>query len=317
MVQVDVFWAYGIGAGFAVAAAHQIGRRAALSAKGTAQGIAEAIAESTTKGTAKGTTKGMAADAEEGPGALLANPYLCGAVLFCAAVFAPSGVWLLWGFPSWETMQVGDASMPAWLVAAFAATNTTQGLVGFLVTQWLIRRGHVRWALLQMMAGYFGMFFILVHGWDGRGYQRFFSRDKAGFEHWALRSGPEHVRDWLTSPVALTLYGMGVVMIPLMLTVMSRFHQQGLDEAGVDGPGPLAVTGLVLGSVGAALVAALTAGALVHLTGWIAGPLIAAVLLWALVVRRGALVSLLARSLALPPDTPAAAPAHPPQPSAG
>ena len=52
-----------------------------------------------------------------------------------AALFVPSGVWLLWRFPSWETMHAGDRSLPAWLVAAFVATNATQGVLGFLVGQ--------------------------------------------------------------------------------------------------------------------------------------------------------------------------------------
>src|SRR6266536_5020259 len=198
MVQVDVFWSYGLGAGFALAAAHQITRRP---------------------------------PEPRVPGGVLADPHLAGTMLFCAAVFAPSGAWLLWGFPSWETMQVGNRSMPAWLVAAFAMTNTTQAVVGFLLTRRLIAAGRIRWAALQVVAGYFAMFLILVHGWDGNGYKRFFSIDKADYRNWAARSALSNVGQWATSSVALTLYAMGVVMIPLMLAMMHRSHQEGLRAA--------------------------------------------------------------------------------------
>src|SRR5512139_2840722 len=93
MVQVDVFWSYGLGAGFALAAAHQLKRR-----------------------TESGMERQPLPDSGE-PGGLLTDPYFAGAILFCAAIFGPSGAWLLWGFPNWETMQVGSHSMPAWLVA--------------------------------------------------------------------------------------------------------------------------------------------------------------------------------------------------------
>src|SRR6266487_4164235 len=147
MVQVDVFWSYGIGAGFAAAAAHHLRAPAAP---------------------AVGNRPGRWSD-----------PYLLTTVLYCGLLFAPSGIWLLWGFPDWETMQVArdHAVLPAWLVALFAVTNVSQGLLGYWVGRRLVESGRTYAAFLQAGVGYLGMFFILVHGWDGRGYQRFFSAD--------------------------------------------------------------------------------------------------------------------------------------------
>ena len=75
---------------------------------------------------------------------LLDDRRLTATVLFLGCVFVPSGVWLLWRFTSWETMHAaaGPADLPAWLVAAFALTNVTQGVLGYMVTRALWRRGH-------------------------------------------------------------------------------------------------------------------------------------------------------------------------------
>ena len=123
-------------------------------------------------------------------------------------------------------MHAGDRDLPTWLVTAFAATNVTQGLIGYLVTEWLIARGRTTLARLQVAGAYFGMFFILVHGWDGTGYQRFFSPTEGAFRTW---SG-----DWtafLTSDVALALYGMGLVLIPILLVTVGRWSGGGARAA--------------------------------------------------------------------------------------
>jgi O-antigen/teichoic acid export membrane protein len=98
MVQVDVFWSYAFGAGFAMAAARQ-----------------------------------LIEDREKNDGNFFENKYFTHTLLFLAIIFVPSGGSLLWGFPDWETMQVAydHHSIPAWLVSAFYVTNITQGLLGF------------------------------------------------------------------------------------------------------------------------------------------------------------------------------------------
>jgi hypothetical protein len=183
MVQVDVFWSYGLGSTLAVSASRRLlqQRRARLSR--------------------------------------FADPQLMKTLLFLALIFAPSGLYLVWNFPSWETMHAGDRDMPAWLVTAFAVTNVTQGLLGWFVVGRLIERGRSYLAYLQIVAAYFGMFFILVHGWDGTGYQRFFSPTRSDFLNWH-----GDWSSWLTSDVALTLYVMGIVLIPTLLLLVARWH---------------------------------------------------------------------------------------------
>lgn len=68
MVEVDVFWAYGIGAGFAAAATHQIA---------------------------------LSKDRLAGAGwqRFFSSPYAFVTVLYCALLLAPSGAYLLWAFP--------------------------------------------------------------------------------------------------------------------------------------------------------------------------------------------------------------------------
>ena len=168
MVQVDVFWSYGIGAGL---------------------GLASAASPSKVKDAAFHT------------------------LLFLAVVFAPSGFVLLWSFPSWETMHVGTRDLPPWLVALFGVTNISQGLLGFGVARWLSARGKAFSAYLHWVGGYFGMFFILVHGWDGTGYQRFFSPSRDALDGWTWSTAAA----WLTSEVAITLMVMGVVLIPWLV----------------------------------------------------------------------------------------------------
>ncbi|MET7622014.1 hypothetical protein [Streptomyces sp. NPDC005408] len=274
MVQVDVFWSYGIGASFATAAARQLTAR-------------NARAEN---------------------GGRWSNPYLMGAVLYCACLFAPSGAWLLWGFPDWETMQVADGHgvLPAWLVALFAATNVSQGVLGFWIAERLIASGRVYAAFLQAGIGYAGMFFILVHGWDGRGYQRFFSADRESFAAWPGQLGAgetlSRMAHWLTSPVALTLYGMGVVLVPVMLALMVFWIRSGQREAGTAPvTSRLRILAAVLGAVfGVALGTAVTASVLVHLLGWWLGVPAAVLIAALLVVRRGGAADRFFAMLALP-----------------
>lgn len=268
MVEVDVFWAYGIGAGFAAAATHQI-----TLSKDHPFGSVDPSG-------APGWTR------------FVCSPYLTVTVLYCALLFAPSGAYLLWAFPDWETMQVArdHASLPAWLVALFAMTNVSQGVLGYWVTARLIRTGHRYAAFLQASLAYFGMFFILVHGWDGRGYQRFFSPDRAAFESWPRNSSVadafERAGRWLTSPVALTLAGMSVIVV-VLLAIMSEWLKEGYRLAGLrDLPGTATIVAAALGLVFiGGLGSAIAASVAIHLLGWLIGVPVAATMVWAVGVR--------------------------------
>lgn len=261
MVQVDVFWAYGIGASFATAASHQLAGSLRVKLKD--------------------------------------DPLLVATVLYCGLLFAPSGAWLLWGFPDWETMQVAQShgSLPAWLVALFAATNVSQGILGYWVARRLIQRGWTYAAYLQAGLGYLGMFFILVHGWDGRGYQRFLSPDRAAFASWQ----PADVGRWFGSPVALTLYGMGLVLIPVMIAIMLSWIRAGHRATGVR-KSPVVLVATVLAAIlGVALGTAIAGSVLIHLAGWWLGVPLAIALTWLVVARqRTGLAYLLYQRLALP-----------------
>jgi hypothetical protein len=247
VVQVDVFWSYGLGATFAVAASRQL-----LARRRAAQ------------------DPPALPDVGTSPLSRWSDPYLLRTLLFLALVFVPSGFWLVWAFPSWETMHAGDRDMPVALVTAFAVTNVTQGLVGYLVVEWLLARGRIYLAYLQIVGAYAGMLFVLVHGWDGTGYQRFFSATREDFLRW-----DGDWAAWLTSDVALSLYGMGAVLLPLLLGTVAHWHVAGyaLEPGGEGGgarPGRAAVAALTLATVlGAGLGIAVAA----HLAiAWLGAP---------------------------------------------
>ncbi len=197
MVQVDIFWSYGIGAGLAVAAHRQIMKQKVV----------------------------LASPWET----VLHSPYFSKTLLFLGLIFVPSGFWLLWQFSSWETMHAGNRDLPVWLVGLFAVTNVSQGVLGFALCHQLIRRGKLYKAWLHFIAAYCGFFFILIHGWDGRGYQRFFAPDRASFENWSWQTAAS----WFTSDVALTLYGMGAILLPALGALTLSWIRGGAQEAGL------------------------------------------------------------------------------------
>jgi hypothetical protein len=237
MVQVDVFWSYGLGSTLAVASSRQ-----------------------------------LAAKARE--------KYFTRTLLFLALIFAPSGLYLVWQFPSWETMHVGDRDMPAWLVTAFAITNVSQGLLGFWVVERLMAAGRRYLAYLQILVAYLAMFFILVHGWDGKGYQRFFSATHSDFGNW---HGDWSA--WLTSDVALTLLAMGAVLVPTLLVAVASWQREGYALAPPDAPRPgaakivaLSLTTVFVAALGLAVAASLV----IHALGVAGIPLAIALVILAL-----------------------------------
>jgi hypothetical protein len=135
MVQVDIVWSYAFGATFAAAAARQL-------------------------------------EKTEKP---FDNKWYVFILIFLACLFAPSGLYLLWQFPQWETMQVATCreDIPAWLVVIFAVTNITQGILGYWTTFKLIKKKNYYGAHANWMVAWIIFWFILVCGWDCTGYQRF------------------------------------------------------------------------------------------------------------------------------------------------
>jgi hypothetical protein len=141
------------------------------------------------------------------------NEYFLKNLLFLSLLFVPSGAVLLWSNPSWETMQVGRyETIPQWLVGIFSTTNVTQGLLGFYLTYRALIKGKYYQASMHTLLSYLGFFFILVNGWDNKGYQRFFSKDRESFDDWSWKN----VIPWATSDVAMILLAYGSTFLPLM-----------------------------------------------------------------------------------------------------
>lgn len=272
MVQVDIFWSFAIGSSFAVGASRQLKKAH-----------------------------------DEGRASAFDGPYFTKTVLFLATIFAPSGIWLLWSFPSWETMHVGDRGLPGWLVALFAVTNITQGVLGYWCAHRLIVTRRIYGAYLCIIAAYFLMFFVLVHGWDGTGYQRFFSATQQNFLAW----GQVPLSSWFSSDVAFTLYFMGLFLLPLMLGWIGSWLKGGPASQGVAAAEPtLSAWGLatqylaavLIGALGSAIVASL----LIRAVGAVLGTMAFVGLAWFFTSHRYGLYRVFYRSLGLP-ERPAAA----------
>lgn len=254
MVQVDVFWSFAVGSQFAAFAAKQL----------------------------------------EGDDKPFESRSFVKNLLWLAVFFVPSGGALLWGFPSWETMHVGTyGAIPAWLVALFCGTNITQGILGYWISYKLIQAKKLYAANFMWILGYFLMFFILVHGWDGTGYQRFFycERSWSGvITPWQRDTfTPGQVLVWLKSPVAATLGAMGVIMMPFLFSWLVRLFAESLEgetKKEFLRKGYIKSVLIILGMVfGASLGTAIVSSILIHKLGWILGVIIFVVAAYFLLFR--------------------------------
>ena len=211
----------------------------------------------------------------------LQSRFAVATLLFLSLCWAPTGMLLLLRHPSWETMQVAPdlASISEWLVLAFGVTNITQGLLGFWVGALLIRRGNWHGAQLNWIAGYFGMFFILLYGWDGLGYDRFlYDRDMiTGHPAWTPGAGTElgalpALIAFLRSSVAKTLYLDGLYLLPPFFFLTTRWAREGRKLTGEPEPSVLGgISAYLLGvfviGFGGAAVAAIVVRGVAHLFG--------------------------------------------------
>ena len=183
MVQVDVFWSYGLSSGLALAAGSQLKKEKSF----------------------------------------WNNPYFIVAMAWITLFFAPSGIYLLWNFPGWETMFLAEnhRSIPSWLVMLFSFTNITQGVLGFYITWYFLRKGNKRAAWLQTIVSHACMFYILIFGWDGAGFRRFFYAGTG--EEWHSGKAYE-ITDFFSASIFYTLLWMGVILIPTYLYVIKKFR---------------------------------------------------------------------------------------------
>lgn len=235
MVQVDVFWGYGWGASLAAAAGRPLAR----------------------------------SDRPLQSGSFVAT------LIFLSLFWAPTGMLLLLRHPSWETMQVAPdfLAMSEWLILGFGITNVTQGMLGFWVGQRLLARGQNYAAQLNWIAGYFGMFFILLYGWDGLGYDRFlYDRDLLpGSPAWTpgaatVQGGGVLPALWtfLQSGVATTLYIDGAYLLPPFFWLAARFARASFSALPAGervGPAPPSTLRLTLTYLGGVFLVGLGAAA--------------------------------------------------------
>ncbi|MBC7248267.1 MAG: hypothetical protein H5T73_10895 [Actinobacteria bacterium] len=317
MVQVDVFWSYGIGSSFALAAFRQLRRLKAENEvrrwklgwkkqpqleAGTEGAVPEAgsgglqeahemaFQELVSQLKANGFKPGEMKVQDLGKALKVVkkwaekysdafnNEYFLKNLLFLSLLFVPSGSVLLWSNPNWETMQVGSyETIPQWLVGIFTTTNVTQGILGFLVTYNLLMKGKYYQAAMQTVLAYLGFFFILANGWDNKGYQRFFSRNREAFEDWKW----SNIFGWAVSDVAAILLVYGAAFLPLMYYWITKWFIEGEElEKGNEGEVdifedlPRTIRKFIeinVGIFGGTLLPAVIATFLIHHLGWAKG----------------------------------------------
>lgn len=162
----------------------------------------------------------------------------------------------------------------------YAGGIPVAAVLGFLVAQALVLVGAYYWAYLQCVGGYFLLFGTLVHGWDGRGYERFLAPGARDFARWRQDSVVNHVLDFLTSGTFLALLIFGAAVIGTMLLTEIGWLMEGWSLPGADEDRKvhrvLAIAIAAAGVYGLPFLGALTASVLVRLVGgWIGLPLFA------------------------------------------
>ena len=272
MVQVDVVWAYAFGATFAAASARQLQK-------------------------------------EEKP---FNNKWYVFLLLFLSIFFAPSGLYLLWQFPQWETMQVAASreDIPAWLVVIFGVTNITQGILGYWTTWRLARRGKFYAAHANWMVAWIIFWFILACGWDGTGYQRFLY--DASVHGGVLWEPGTHmgISFFYASRVWWTLVVMAAFFAPMLIRGMIQGIREGASaDPSIKGglPGPVKILAVFFTAqwsvcLGLAVLAAavvIQLGDLFGHIGWgyLAGLPLCAAAYYFLLFRKGMPMHLIARQL--------------------
>ncbi|WP_137990581.1 hypothetical protein [Streptomyces vilmorinianum] len=247
-IQAALFWAYAIGATFALSAGRQL------------QWWQRSVYEEGVR------TRSRAA-----------NPYLALTLLYAAVLLVPTGLFLLWQNPSWATMHTvrGHDELWAGFVLLYAGGIVVGALLGFLAGQFLVLLGAGYGAYLQVVGGYFLLFGTLIHGWDGTGYQRLLTTDARAFADWPRDSVVNHVLDFLTSGTFLALLVLGAAVIGTMLLTEIGWLMEGWRLPGADEdrkvPRVLAIGIAAAGVHGLPFAGALAASVLTRLLGAVPG----------------------------------------------
>lgn len=258
-LQAALFWAYAIGATFAVSAARQLQFWRRWTVASGQRGSAPEALPAAMAGRIGGPT---------------ANPYLCLTVLFAAVLLVPTGLYLMWQNPSWQTMQVAGGHSGLWpgFALLYAAGVVVAALLGFLIAQALVVGGLAYWGYLQTVGGYFLLFATLIHGWDGEGYRRVLTTGQRQFADWPKDSVVNRVLDFATSGTFLTLVVLGFAVITTMLVTEIGWLAEGwrLPGGDTDRKVPRIVAVVIAGAGVYALPfgGAVLASVLVRLLGW-------------------------------------------------
>ena len=186
MIEVDVFWSFSFGALFAASSAGSLKTQPVF----------------------------------------WSTPSFVYTLVFLSLIFAPSGLYLLWDNPGWESMFIlGDKNdIHAILPAVFAFTNVLLGIIGYYVTYIKIRKLHLR-SLKKgnagaNAAGSLPMAYhkYWIHAYScfcailGMGYNRFMYPS----DYVAWRAGVTYpLTAFFTSRILFTLLAMGAILIPV------------------------------------------------------------------------------------------------------
>ncbi|KAF9436742.1 hypothetical protein BGZ76_003099 [Entomortierella beljakovae] len=173
MIEVDVFWSFSFGALFAASAA----------------------------GSLKNEAK------------FWSTPSFVYTLLFLSLIFAPSGIFLLWDNPGWESMfLLGDKNeIHAILPTVFSFTNILFGIIGYYITYIKIRKHRTAQKMPMSINKYWVHAYTCFCAILGMGYNRFMYPS----DYVAWRAGIQYpLTAFFTSRMLFTLLSMGVILIP-------------------------------------------------------------------------------------------------------
>jgi len=114
------------------------------------------------------------------------------------------------------------------LAVVFSVTNVTQGILSYWICTKFIEKGKFYAAYMQVWIGYFCMFFILFHGWDGTGWQRF-TYDATMHNGKLWTKGATDGALFFISNVAITLYVMGIFILPPLFIWLNKWVKEGVN----------------------------------------------------------------------------------------
>ena len=132
------------------------------------------------------------------------NKYFVVTILWLTMTFAPQVVYLCWRFPAWESMFVArdGTEYPPWLASLASIGMIVMGVLGFIITASLVKKGRLNAAVAQAVwsLGLTGL--LVTYGWDGTGWKRMLYAGSGA--DWA--AGIEYpIADFFAGPIAMTL----------------------------------------------------------------------------------------------------------------